>query len=476
MNFRPEIKVLAPGDVDRVHAAALKILNETGVAFGSAQALAHFRDHGFKTDNETVFFTEKQVEDALALCPETYTFRARNAERSVTVGDMQHLVQPAFGCLYVQEPDKPRRPGVYADYIHYQNLLQASDNVHLSGGSPIVSSDIKAETRHLHQMYAALRYTDKPLIGWTADTHRTNEMLDMIEIAYDGQDVLESSHCMGTGINPLSPLYYGAETLESLLANAGRNQVLFVNPAAMAGITGPVDLMGTALMQNAEMLAGIVLIQLVRPKVPVVWCPASVVGYMKRASFCTGSPESLLINMVNLQLARERYRLPTRTLTGHTDAKIPDYQAGYETMQSILPAALGGAEIINQALGTLDSYMTLSFEKFILDEEIISRIQRIAAGVDTSTLDDCVRTIQEVGIRGDYLTHPSTFKNFRDLWMPSAADWESYDTWQGNGSRDAVTRAHEKYRQIIADAPETLLKPEVDAALRDYMRRKGAWI
>ena len=184
----------------------------------------------------------------------------------------------------------------------------------------------------------------------------------------------------------------------------------------------PIDPLGTALLQNAETLACIVLIQLIRPGLPVVYAPASVVGYMKRASFCTGSPESILINLVSLQLARDLYKIPTRTLTGHTDAKRSDYQAGMETMQSLLLSCIGGAEILTQALGTLESYMTISFGKFIMDEEMFSRCHRIQKGLDASTISQSIALIQEVGSTGNYLTNPDTFKKFRSSWQPSASE------------------------------------------------------
>lgn len=474
MTLHSELKVLSPEQMEQVHNASLKILNETGVSFHSDEALEIFRSNGFRVDGETVFFTEKQIQNALATCPSTYEFHARNPENTVTVGDKSHLIQPVFGCVYVQEPGKPRRKGVYEDFLNYQRLIQGSKVIQLAGGVPIVSSDLNPATRHLYQMYGSIKNTDKPLIGWAASTRQTNEMIDMLEIAYGGKEFIETHQCMGSGINPLSPLAYATETLECVIANAKRNQVLFVNPAAMAGITGPIDLLGTALMQNAEILACIALIQLIRPGVPLVYCPASVVGYMKRASFCTGSPEGMLINIASMQLGRDLYNLPTRTLCGHTDSKVPDYQAGYETMQSIMMAALGGAEILNEALGTLESYMSISFEKFIMDEEIFSRTRRIAEGIDTSNLDASLKLIQEMGQNGSYLTHPSTFKKCRDNWMPSAADWNDYNTWEKEGAKDAAEKAHELLNKRLEAAQAPELDPEIDRELTAYIKAKEA--
>ncbi len=471
MVLHSQIEVLSPKEMEQVHDASIKILEETGIIFHSEEALNIFRDNGFKTDGDIVFFSGSKVQAALDKCPPTYEFYARNPKKTVIVGEKKHLIQPAFGCVFVQEPGKPRRKGVLQDYINYQRLIQQSNLIQLAGGVPIVASELATETRHLYQMYNAIKYTDKPIIGWAASETQTNEMLDMLGIAFGSRDFLESHQVMGAGINPLSPLSYSTETLECVIANAKRNQVLFVTPAAMSGITGPIDLLGTSIMQNAEMLACITLIQLIQPGVPVVYSPASAVGYMKRASFCTGSPEGMMINIANFQLGRNLYKLPTRTLCGHTDAKTADYQAGYETMQANIMATLGGAEILTQALGTLESYMTISFEKFIMDEEIHSRNLRIAAGVDTSDIDGSVQLIQEIAHKGSYLTHPSTFKKFRQSWQPMVADWDDYSTWESKGSKDAVERAREIYLEKINKEEEIVIDPALDKELLAYIQK-----
>jgi len=475
MTLNPKLSMLDRADMEKIHEATLKILKDTGVAFRSEEALAYFQNHGFTVENETVFFKPSQVQSAIERCPEQFTFSARNPEHSVLIGDKKPVIQPASGCVYIQEPNKPRRLGLLEDYIRYQQLLQISDVVHLVGGNPIVPSDLNPKKRHYHQIYQTLKHTDKPIIGWTATARQTDEMLDMLAIGFGGEAQLQSKHVIGTGINPLSPLAYGTETLECVMTTAKRNQILFVCPAAMAGITAPLDLMGTALMQNAELLACTVLIQLINPGLPVVYCPASVVGNMKRASFCTGSPESMLINLINLQLAQDLYHIPTRSLTGATDAKIPDFQAGAESMQNLMLSVLGGAEIINEALGTLESYMTLSFEKYLLDEENFRRLQRIQNGVSLINVEESVKLIHEVGINGDYLTHTSTFKGFREMWQPTLSNWESYDQWIKNENRDLMTLAQKRVKALINKAPETLLSPSLDQELMQYMNKAGAF-
>jgi trimethylamine--corrinoid protein Co-methyltransferase len=192
---------------------------------------------------------------------------------------------------------------------------------------------------------------------------------------------------------------------------------------------------------------------------------------MRAATYAAGAPEAMLINTASLQMGLDYYHLPTRTMCGITHSKTLDAQAGYETMQSILLGCLSGAHIAVQCLGVLDAIMATSYEKIVLDEELISRVLCIARGIDTSEEAMAVGTIQELGPGGNYLTHPTTFKQFRNIWTPTISDWGSYDDWRQSGSEDVARMANRKFKQILSAAPETLLDADTDRQLQNYMEK-----
>ncbi len=168
------------------------------------------------------------------------------------------------------------------------------------------------------------------------------------------------------------------------------------------------------------------------------------------------------------------YHLPTRTMTGITHSKALDAQAGYETMQSLMKGMLSGTHMFVQCLGVLDAIMATSYEKFIIDEELISRVMRIKQGIDTSDVALAVDVIQEVAHNASYLMHMSTFENFRTLWTPTISDWESYDDWEQAGSEDVAMRANRKFKEILQKAPATLLDPAADQELQAYIKKAKA--
>ena len=468
MALKSRLEVLTKDDLLRVHEATLKILRETGVVFHSEEAIEIFKKHGARVENKTVFISREMVDKALATAPRSFRMRARNDKYSITVGE-GFLIQPNVGPVYIQDLDRGRREATLEDYANIQKLCQASDVVDLVGTIPVDPSDVNSNDKYLLMMYEALKNSEKPVIGFCANTQQVREQLDMVEIAMGKPGFLLDNHCTAVLVNSLSPLAYAPETLETMIEYAKRNQVILLAPCIMAGVSGPISLLGTAVLQNTETIAGLVLVQLVNPGAPIVYATASTSGYMKEATYAAGTPEAMLINTASLQMGLDFYNLPVRTMSGITHSKTVDCQAGYETMQSLMMGMMSGAHMSVQSLGVLDAIMTTSYEKFVIDEELIRRVRRISQGIDTSDEALAVDVIQEVGHTGTYLSHITTFEKFRSLWTPTVSDWGNYSDWQNSGSEDVVIKANRKYKEILKNAPETLLDVEMDKALLAFV-------
>jgi len=472
MPLMNSLEVISSDRFEEIHQASVKVLSETGIQFHCDEALEMFKKNGAKVEGKTVFITEKMVSDALATCPERFTWTARNPAKTVTVGE-GFLVQPNVGPVFIQDMEGGRRKATIGDYANVIRVCQEAEHVHLNGTIPVDPSDVASDKKHLHMMHAILKNTDKPIIGFCFEKESVEQDIAMVDMAFGGGDYLDNHHCMGVLVNPLTPLGFASETVETIMAYAKRNQITLLAPCIMAGISGPISLIGTSLLQNIELLAGIVLVQMTRPGAPVVYATASTTGDMQSGSFSAGTPEAMLINAPNIQLANHYYKLPTRTMCGITHSKEIDCQAGYETMMSLMMGVLSGANIGVQCVGTLDALMTLSLEKMIIDQEIISRVLRIQKGVDLApgAVDAEVQIIQEIGSRGSYLSHPSTFKGCRSMWKPTISDWQSYDTWEAGGSESIVARANKKLRQVLENAPESFLEKGLEDDLTQFVQQ-----
>ena len=380
MALKNHVEPLSKEEMLKIHDASINLLWESGVVFKSEQALELFKTHGAKVDGQTVHIPQKMIERSIMLCPPKFTYRARNAAQTITIGD-GFAIQPNTGPVDIQDMDNGRRRGTLKDYISIQKMCQTSDVVRIVGANPVATQDIPTENRHLKMIYETIRHTDKPLMNIILPGEKARQVLKTVKIAFGEEDILSKNHVIGVSVNPLSPMAYGPEDIETMIAYAENNQPVFILPCIMAGISGPIRLLGTVIQQNAEILAGTVLLQLVNPETPVVHTPSSTVGDLSKGEYTTGSPEAFLINAANLQISSKMYKIPTRIMCGMTDSDSIDCQAGYETEQNMMMGILSGANILHNCLGILDSMMVTSYEKFVIDEELIKRFFGLVRGL-----------------------------------------------------------------------------------------------
>jgi trimethylamine--corrinoid protein Co-methyltransferase len=469
MPLTPGLEVLSDDDFEMIHQVTTRLLEDTGIVFHHDEALKLFKDHGATVDGNLVRLPRKLVEDSIEMAPAKFKWQARNDERSVIMGEGP-LVQPAAGPVYVHDLNRGRRPGTLQDYTNLQKIYQSEDVFDLVGMIPCEPGDVSQDRKHFDMMLEILRHTDKPVNGFMTFGAHAKAQLDMMEIAMGGKNSLDQRHCIAVSIGATSPLTYTWDSLETLLHFVRRNQMVHLLCAPLAGVSSPIGLMDTVVLQNAELLAGIVLTQIIQPGAPVVYGPSATAADMKTGDYFCGTPEGMLINMANIQLATRFYHVPARAMTGISDAKTVDYQAGFETMQNLMMGMLAGAHLLNEAVGILDNILTVSYEKTIIDGELISRVKRIMQGIDGADREISIETIQETGHGGNYLIHESTLNRFRDRWRSQHSFCGSYSDWEKEGARDIVQRANQAYKKILTTAPDSLIDQALEEELEAYIK------
>ena len=272
MRLTGRLEVLTKKQVEEVHEASLRILEDTGVYFNCEEALDIFREHGAQVDGRMVRMTGKMVADALKTCPSIYQFRAREPLYSMQHGIGQQnklLVSACYGSPFVAEKGR-KRLGTSQDYITFTKLVQACEGVTFSGGILTDLSDIKTSNKEIMQLYYALKHSNKMLLGFTGTRESIHHMFRLIEIAFDQGEALWNNCVAAVPICPTSPLKYEELAAQSLIEYAKKGQPIYIVNCLMAGVSSPVSILGTAVQQNTEFLAGLVLTQLVNPGNPVV--------------------------------------------------------------------------------------------------------------------------------------------------------------------------------------------------------------
>jgi trimethylamine--corrinoid protein Co-methyltransferase len=467
-----KLESLSPGEMEAVHQASVKIMAEKGVVFDSFRALDVFKKHGAKIDGKVVFIAEDMLERALAMAPNTYTHSARNEKHHVVTGRRQKklVLSSSYGPVNILDPVEGRRPGRLSDYADLCKLSHALDIVNMVGGLPVEPSDADPVRKNLQMLHLALRHTDKAVWGFSSTPEDVGKMFRMMEIAMglDGNRLWDKK-IIAAPVCPLSPLKYADIAAESIVSYASWRQPLYINSCILAGVSGPLSLLGTVTLMNTEILAGLVLAQLTGPGTPVVYVPGSTVADMRNGSYVCGSPESALVVIAGIQLAKRRYDLPVRVMAGISDAKAVDYQAGVETMQNLFTAVLAGAHYLNNSLGNMEGQMTTSLGKFILDAETVGRIIRIIEGFSGRDMDLSTDLIMSEGYAGNYLMHPSTLAGFKSRWRPSLSSWSDWSQWQAQGTADIGELAERRVKEMLDKSPEKIIDDSTDRDLARFV-------
>lgn len=463
MALRSKLEVMTPEELKRFHQASLKILNEKGVCFDDGEALEILGQNGARIEGRVAFIPEKMVNTALEAAPKQFKHTAVNDENSIICGKGQFM-GAEIGSTKIMDAENGLRSGTLADVTNILKLIQSSPVLDTSAMNPVEPLDIPAEKRHLYLTYEHLKHCDKPFQAYNAIIcpEHALEIFEMLNLVND----TGKNHLATLSACPMSPLKFGGETLQVAMAFARNNQIVHVNPAAIVGISSPVNLLGTSLQQNVECLALLVLIQLVNPGTPFVFAVSSYAGDLRKASSAWGSPESGLLNVANTQIALDLYQIPVRVNCGPTTSKCVDPQSAMESMQNVMVSMLAGTHLNWAMPGVLDDVLIYSLEKHIIDEESCARIKLIARGMDFSEEALSLDVIFDVEHGGNYLTHPSTLKSFRSRWLPTISNWSA------DADYDIVAQAGQQVKKRIQEAPETLLTPEQDKKLSTYLKSK----
>ena len=460
-------------DVDKVHSATLRILETVGVDFGYEPAVNVLKKGGCKVEGQRVFFPPQLVMDQVAKAPSEYTLQARNPEKNVTIGGDHIAYIPCYGPPFVHDLDRGRRESTLEDYTNFVKLAYASQSMDITGGMLAEPNDIPTERRNAEMIYAAMRYSDKPFMGGAMGAEAARETIEMAAIVFGcSPDALAEKMPMISILCSLTPLAYDDRMLSAIMEYAQAGMPQLISSLSIAGATTPVTMEGTLVVQNAEILAGIVLTQLVREGTPVVFSGSSSAAAMRYGTLSVGAPEMAVNTAATAQMARF-YGIPSRGGGAITDAKLPDAQAGLESMMSQLMATLSGIHFVLHSAGILEGYMATSYEKFIIDDQICGMCKRIKRGETVDAEKLALDVIAQVGPGGEYLTNMHTFQNFRqELYAPIIEQKDSYAGWKEQGSPSIEQAANRKWKDILTTYEEPAMPAEALQELEAYIQKK----
>jgi trimethylamine--corrinoid protein Co-methyltransferase len=402
-------------NVKNLDDAAITLIETAGIRLHHPELLEMVSDHGIRVSGRKVFFTKAQLTKWLSHAPATFTLHARNPQWNAVIGGnhIEHASSNA-GFPYIADPKGIRRPARFTDYLTFLKLVHTTPHFKINGGVMVTPGDLaNDDTLYPTLLYATLLHSDKCLFGGMGGRAESDMTMEMLKAVFDTdtRGLIDKPRITNL-VSTLSPLQFDQKMLDTLMVYAAHGQPVIISPAVMAGSTGPVTLAGAIAVSHAESLVGCALAQIVRKGTPVVYGSATSSADMRTGAFTIGTPESALAVKYCARLAR-LYHLPSRGGGTLNDAKSLSIQAGYESMMVQMAANLEGINFNFHSAGSLDCYGAMSFEKYVVDLDILERIRYYIKDINTDPDHLALDTVLAVGHGGEYLTRKHTAEHCR---------------------------------------------------------------
>ena len=467
------VRMFSDDQIEHIHQSALTVLETIGIRMLLPEAREILSAAGADVDASTftVRIDRNLVEGALARAPSAFVLHAASPERNVDIGGRNVVIGPVAGPPHVTDLERGRRVATLADHQNLVRMSQHYDVIHINAALA-EPQDIPTPMRHYATMRAQLTLSDKVPWVFCRGAPQVHDCFAMLQAGLGlTKDEFESQpHCW-TVINTNSPFQLDMPMLQGLIDFARAGQLAVVTPFTLAGAMAPITIIGALIQQHAEALAGIVVSQLAKAGAPVCYgCFTSNVD-MKSGSPAFGTPEYVKAAWASGQLAR-RIGLPWRS-SSTTASNTPDAQAAYESQMSLWGAFLGGCNILLHGAGWLEGGLSASFEKFVIDIEMLQMFAEIFAPIPASEDDMGMAAMAAVGPGGHYFDAEHTMSRYRTaFYSPLLSDWSNFGRWQELGSLTATERATRIWKSVLEEFEPPSRDIALIEALDDFIARR----
>ena len=459
----PEYRLLSQDDLEQIDKTGRRILERVGVKITEEKYLDILKTAGAQVDydNHRARFEEALLDEFIQRAPSHFMLYSRDEQNDLPLGKGKvHFTNGGRVFRILDMATGGYRRTMMRDVANTAILVDHLDNLHFY----IIACqahDLEPENYHLNDYFRAFYHTAKHVMGGCSDLNGANQLWELASLIAGGEDKLQEKPFISVITNVISPLTIDSVTLDILDFFTKRGIPITCAPAPIAGATSPATLAGTLAQMHAEALAGVAMSQIMSPGAKVLYGAVPSSMDLRTMEYTMGSVEMGMMNAAAVQLAKH-YNLPIYASGGLTEAKRPDIQAGFEKHFSNLTVAMSGADIIHLTAGLMDSGNSISYEQFVIDNEIIGMIHRELAGIlvneDTLGFD----VIEKVGPGGNYVAEDHTIDHMMDeFFYPNLSVRCSFDIWEEKKRPDMLSRAHASVKDMLDNGRESRLHPDL---------------
>ncbi len=451
---RPKLEFLSKEFIQKILNEAYYILEKQGVFVENQEALELLKEAGMnvKNSSQRVHLTSRLVEDSLSSTPSIIKLYDRTEKNEFIVGkDNIHFDPGSAAITILDHKTSEERKAVSDDLIKFYRLTDCLEHIHFQS-TGIVSSDVPDLISDSYRLFLGLQFSIKPVVTGTFRVEGFKPMFDMLTAIRGSKENLAEKPLAIFDACPSPPLKWSNLTTQSLIdcARAGIPSELI--SMGMTGATSPVTIAGTLVQHVAENLCGLVICQLAKKGAPVIFGGSPSSFDMRKGTTPMGAIETMMIDSAYSQIGKF-LNLPTHAYMGLSDSKINDAQAGFETGNGALIAALSGINVISGP-GMMNFESCQSLEKLVVDNEICGMAYRLIEGVSQRDEPIAKNLYEGFSAETQFLSMPHTRKWYREEHtFPKVIDRDTYDYWVSLGRKSIADRASEEVERLLKENP-----------------------
>jgi trimethylamine--corrinoid protein Co-methyltransferase len=461
-----KLSVLTEQQLRRLHEASVRILERTGVDVPHPEVRRQFGDAGAAVDegSERVRIPEALVERSLSQAATSFTIYGRDTAKQAVFGKGRRNYNTISGeALWIDDDTGERRYASVRDAGTAARLVDALPNLTIAGAMSD-PHELSPEYGGAAAMVEMLRNTTKPLGLWFHNRFVSRVMCDLMVVVRGSEDGARRYPLAYPFLEPISPLRFAFDGVDALYETARLNLPVPIGPMAQTGVSAPGTLAGTLAQENAEILAGVCITQLISPGVAVCYGGIPHAFDMRTTQMIFAGPEQALMAVAMTQMGK-RYGLPVYINVGLSDSKVPDAQAGMEAGITLVCGALAGADIFGH-LGICGVDQASSLDMLMMQHELVGYVERLMRGIEFDDEALGIDVIEDVGPGGTFMDQEHTAAHFREeLWFPRLLDREFYDAWMGSGAKTMAERCREEKERLLGEHQPEPLPEDVDREL-----------
>jgi len=462
-------KPLSSEEIDKINETVLRVFEEIGCEINSETALEALANAGATVDRKKrrVRFSREKVLELIAQAPSEITLCGRDTKHDIHLGGTRVYTGTGGTALNIYEPSTGEILSANLDDLkNIAGLVDKLDNIHLFL-LPTYPNELGIKRVDVNRFFAGLDNTTKHVMGGVYSPDGLKPVIKMAEIIAGSAEALRERPIISIISCIISPFTIDAQYGDLMVATA-RSGIPLVCPAEpLCGATSPVTLAASVVVQTVDSLMGILLAQAVNPSTPAIFGSVATSTDLHDYKYIAGSVEMGLLNAAGAQMA-QFYKLPYYATGGMTDSKTLDSQAGYESAITNLLCALSGANFIHDAAGLMEFALTVSYEKYVIDNDILGMVMRAVEGIRVNDDTLAYDLIKEIGPGGNFVTAKHTRRHMRkEHYQPTLSDRNHRDKWESSGRKASWEKAAETVRRILKNHNVRLPDEVRNAVLTD---------